>query len=638
MQSQHEILQQYWKYKEFRPLQLEIINSILSKTDTLALLPTGGGKSICYQVPAMMIEGMCLVITPLIALMKDQVDALKEKGISAEKIDSGSGWKHTNLILDNAHNQAYKFLYVSPERLKTQSFQARLQSLKISFVAVDEAHCISQWGYDFRPSYLEIAQIRNFLPDIPIIALTATATEVVKKDICEKLLFRKPNIFTKSFARANLSYSVFNEEDTEKKMLNIIKNVRGSAIIYVRSRRRTKELTKILIQNNEKADFYHAGLSFEERSIKQENWLKNKTRIIVSTNAFGMGIDKPDVSLVIHVDLPESLEAYYQEAGRAGRNEQKAYAVTIFKESDIENIRKKIALKYPSIDSIKKTYQSLANFYQIGAGEASESSYDFDFERFCKTYSLDLQETFYCIQQLSNQGFIKFDEEFYSPTKIFIPDNKELYKFQVENAAFDPFIKLILRNFGGEIFTDFVKISISNLASKFQLSALELEKGILQLHKLGLLVYEKQKDKSQIKFLEHRYTASELPFDKKFYNQRKSLELEKTEALIAYISNSKRCRTKILTEYFGEINDTDCGVCDNCIRNKKQQRIAEIETEMSTKILDLLANYQSFSLEEIMEKISTNDKEVFSDVIQKMLDLRQVSYLDNGFLTLKKFK
>lgn len=631
MLKPQDILLKYWKYDTFRSLQSEIINSVLEGKDTLALLPTGGGKSVCFQVPAMVLDGMCIVITPLIALMKDQVDNLKSKDITAAYIDSSMSFKEIHILLDNAVCHAYKFLYISPERLQSDSFKERLKFFKINILVVDEAHCISQWGYDFRPSYLEIAKIRDQIGAAPIIALTATATEVVKQDICSKLEFKTNNIFQKSFARSNLSYSVFNEDDKIKKMFQILKGVLGSGIIYVKSRKRTKQIALMLSQNNIKADFYNAGLGHEDRAIKQENWVKNRSRIMVATNAFGMGIDKPDVRLVIHLDIPESLEAYYQEAGRAGRDEKKAYGVALFNNDDLKEIKQKLTVKYPEILLIKKVYQALANHFQVASGGIDSISYDFDQDLFCKKFNFEMQTTFFALQHLAKQGFITLNEIFFSSARLFVPDNKELYKFQVENVKFDAFIKAILRIFGGSLYSDFVKISVNTLARRLNTSTETVEIFLAQLHDAGVVVYEKLKDKPQIGFLSNRFNVENLPFNQKMYSEQKQKDLLKMQSVFDYMENTIRCRTKILLEYFGELSNQDCGVCDHCIQKIKSQKQNLLVDQLQSQVIKHITQ-QEMTLDELFTIVDISDKQLFTLIIKKLLDNQLIEYKSSGRL------
>ena len=406
----HDILKQYWNYDSFRPLQEDIIQSILSRRDTLALLPTGGGKSVCFQVPALAKEGVCIVVTPLIALMKDQVEQLKRRRIMAAAIYSGMNWHEIDIVLDNCIHGTTKFLYVSPERLRTDIFLTRVKQMKVSLLAIDEAHCISQWGYDFRPAYLQIAAFRQLLPAVPLIALTASATDPVKIDICEKLEMREPAVFQSTFARANLSYSAFFEENKDARLLRILQNVQGSSIIYVRNRRRTKDVADWLNRNGIRADFYHAGVPNKQRSEKQEAWIRNRSRVMVATNAFGMGIDKPDVRSVIHIDLPDTLEAYYQEAGRVGRDGQRAYAVALYSQRDLDELARNVDQKYPPIDLLRRVYQALSNYYKVPVGGGEFDTFDFDLQDFTGTFGLPLSETHFAIKLIEEEGFVQLSE------------------------------------------------------------------------------------------------------------------------------------------------------------------------------------------------------------------------------------
>lgn len=624
------ILKQYWGYDFFRELQLEIINSIFSNCDTLALLPTGGGKSICFQVPAMMREGVCIVITPLIALMKDQVDQLRARGISAAYIDSSMGNRQAEFILDNTHNDAYKFLYVSPERLCKEDFRQRLKTYKITFFVVDEAHCISQWGYDFRPSYLKIAEIRSLLPKIPFIALTATATEQVKVDIVSKLGLVKSQLFQKSFARSNLSYSVFEEVLKKDRLVKVVKSVPGSAIVYVNSRRKTKEVAAILIENGINASFYHAGLTSQERFKKQDEWIKNKMRIIVSTNAFGMGIDKPDVRLVVHFDIPETLEAYYQEAGRGGRDQKKAYAVTLFNSGEVNELFRKLELKYPSIELLKKYYQALANYLQVAAGELDQDSKDFNFEEFAIQYQFDSKSAYYGLKQLAVLGFVVFDENVFESAKLYVPDNQALYKFQIENARFDGLIKLILRTYGGDLYRDFTPISVLNLATKAGIYPADVEQFFTNLQQLGLVVFQKQKDKPQIRFLNQRYLVEKLPIDTRNYTARRENEEKKLQAVAHYFQDQTTCRTRMLLSYFGEFYDEKCGVCDHCVRERKlKNKEVEVET-IKKEILVLLDKEKALYPSILVSLTSSKDPSFIQDAIRLLLDAHIIKYSNSG--------
>ncbi|QHT69683.1 RecQ family ATP-dependent DNA helicase [Rhodocytophaga rosea] len=630
MSQIHDILKRYWGYNAFRPLQEDIIQSVLLKQDTLALLPTGGGKSICFQVPALAVEGICIVISPLIALMKDQVEQLKKRNIPAVALYSGLTRREIDIILDNCVFNHYKFLYVSPERIQTELFIERVKRMKVSLLAIDEAHCISQWGYDFRPPYLEIIKLRDILPQIPVIALTATATKEVKADILDKLAFRQPKVYQKSFARENLSYSAFQEEDKERKMLTILQNVPGSAVVYTRSRKRTQQLAEWLLKTGISADFYHAGLNNDQRSYKQDAWINNHIRVIVATNAFGMGIDKPDVRTVIHMDLPDSLEAYYQEAGRAGRDEKKAYAVALFNKSDLEDLKHRVEQAFPPVDFIRRVYQSLANYYQIAAGSGYLANYNFELEDFCKTYKLQAGETYHALKRLEDEGFIQLNEAFFSPSKVFFTiDKKQLYEFQVANASYDPLIKMLLRLYGGELFTSFMIISEQALARQLQASRSDIEKMLTMLHSLQVLIYDKQKDKPQLTFTTVRFNTQDLPIQARHLEIRKQQELQKIGAVIDYVTHQNRCRTLLLLAYFDEISELECGVCDNCIEKKKQKDFKDYYYQHRKQIMEALSS-QEISVQQLLHRIKPKDEKALIDTLREMTNTGEIRYNAKG--------
>ncbi|MDX1904669.1 MAG: ATP-dependent DNA helicase RecQ [Thermonemataceae bacterium] len=630
----HQVLKQYWGYQHFRPLQEEIVVSVLSGIDTLALLPTGGGKSICFQVPAMCMEGLCIVVSPLIALMRDQVDNLRKKNINAYAIFSGMSRREIDHILDHCVYGKAKFLYVSPERLQTDLFKERLKKMKVALLAIDEAHCISQWGYDFRPPYLEITELRKLIPEVPCIALTATATEVVKGDIQEKLSFKpKREVFQKSFSRKNLSYSCFYEENKTQKVLQVLKNVQGSSVLYANTRKKVQEIAQILQQNKINADFYHAGLSNEERSRKQEAWIKNKTRVIVATNAFGMGIDKPDVRTVIHWDLPASLEAYYQEAGRAGRDEQKAYAVALYDKNDIEQLQISILKAYPSLTAIKNTYQMLANYYQLAIGAGNLASFDFDFNHFVKTFNLEVTEAHFSLKILNDEGLIQLSEAYYSPSKIlFLLNKNDLYAFQVANKNLEPLIQLLLRMYGGEVINYFTKISESAIAREAKTDSANIIKGLEILENLRVLIYEKQKDKPQLTFLSPRQNADTLAIDMEKINSRKERDLRKAKSVGHYVQHKNRCRTQLLLEYFGEISYEPCGVCDVCLQKKKEHRLSENYYELYRERIFKALEYKSLTIEELLAIIQPQTREALIEALQKIIEVGELEFTEENKL------
>lgn len=627
MEQTLSILKKYWGYDTFRAVQEEIVDAVLKGEDVLALLPTGGGKSICFQVPALAREGICIVVTPLIALMKDQVEQLNGRGIKAVAIFSGMSKSEIDIKLDNCVYGDVKFLYLSPERLQTDLFKERLRKMKVGLLAVDEAHCISQWGYDFRPAYLEIAEIREIIPDVNIIALTATATPEVRDDIQEKLLFKRHNVFQKSFARPNLSYSVRKVEDKEKKLLEVLKNVQGSAIVYTRTRKETKQTAAFLIKNGFSADFYNAGLSHEERTTKQDNWIKNRKRIMVATNAFGMGIDKPDVRVVVHMDIPQNLESYYQEAGRAGRDEQKAYAVIIYEETDIDDLKAQVAQQHPSVDSIKRIYQCLANYYKMAVGSGLGQSFDFDIQDFSDHYQLHHMEVYYVLKKLEEEGLVQFNESFYNPSQIhFKVDNRALYEFQIANAKYDYFLKALLRLYGGEVFNNFVKISEAQLAKVLGTTEAEVVKALSRLDEQNILNYDKKKEKPQVIFIVPRQDSTRLSLDKKRLAEREKTAREKMEAIINYVRSGDTCRTQLILEYFGETSYEQCGVCDVCLSKKHEEKDHDLES-YHLQIKHLIGE-EPLTVEELMENINPAEKEIFLDLIRQMIDSGELKYDD----------
>ncbi|QRR02873.1 RecQ family ATP-dependent DNA helicase [Dyadobacter sandarakinus] len=572
MTDLHAILKQYWGYDHFRPVQEDAILTILQGIDALVLLPTGGGKSVCFQVPVMMMEGVCIVVTPLIALMKDQVEQLKRRNIPAAAIYSGMGRNEIDITLDNCIHGNTKFLYVSPERLRTDIMIARTKLMKVCLLAIDEAHCISAWGYDFRPAYLLIAQFRQLIPGVRVMALTATATEEVRTDILDKLEMRNARVFKQSFARANLSYSAFQEENKERKLIQILKNVSGTAIVYVRTRKRTKDLADWLNRQGISAAAYHAGLPFRERSDRQSAWISNKLRVMVATNAFGMGIDKPDVRCVIHYDLPDSPEAYYQEAGRAGRDEAKAYAVALFNKLDLEELTASIERQYPPAEKIRRVYQALANYYKIPVGGGEFLGADFDIQEFTGTFGLPASETHYALKLLSEEGFIQLSENFSEPSRLhFLIDNRQLYDFQLRYPDFDPFIKLLLRLYGGELFSEYVRISETEIAQVFYAPETEVLRRLKFLQEREILDYEPRRDKPQLTWLTPRYDAANLPLNVYEIGRKKERDLAKAQAVVQYVSHTRICRTLLLLEYFNEFDAQECGICDNCLKKKKEE-------------------------------------------------------------------
>lgn len=625
------ILKQVFGFDDFRPVQKDVVDSVISGTDTLAILPTGGGKSLCYQVPGLAKEGICLVISPLIALMKDQVDNLKARGVKAVAIYSGMSFREIDTMLDNCIYGDFKFLYVSPERLKTEIFIERFKQMNINLIAVDEAHCISQWGYDFRPSYLEIAQIRAFQPQVNVIALTASATPEVCKDILEKLEMTRFREFHQSFSRKNLSYSVRIVENKLEKGTEILNRIPGTAIWYVRNRQGTQQLAKALNQMGISAAAYHAGMSSADRSAKQEAWKNNQVRVMVSTNAFGMGIDKPDVRVVIHSDLPENLENYYQEAGRAGRDGKKAFAVLLANEQDFEQVLGRAALVYPPIEYLRKVYQCLANFFQLAVGTNMLSSFDFDLSDFCQTYKLPVLDTFYALKVLEEEGFVEFNESFFAPSRAhFRVDPKRLYEIQIQYAKLDPVIKMMLRTYGGNLFSEYIRIQESKLAKSLEMKEYDLIKALQQLAKLEVLDYDQRKDTPQLTFLTQRYDAAKLPFNFQRIKLRKELTLEKAKSIVEYAHQSRICRSQFIQEYFGEKTDQECGICDLCVERKKSDQAELTEETVKNKILETLARFGELGEYEVFEKINKPASSNHLRLLRQLVDEGKVSTASEG--------
>lgn len=591
----HQVLKQYWGFDTFRALQEEIVQSVLDGNDTLALMPTGGGKSICFQVPALLQPGICVVVSPLIALMKDQVENLKERGIEAVAIVSGMGKREVDILLDNCVYGKIKFLYISPERLSSPLVQERIRHMNVNLFAIDEAHCISQWGYDFRPPYLQLAELRQLHSKVPILALTATATQQVADDIVSKLAFKKGfQVFRKSFERSNLSYVVAKEENKLKRLLKLVNTVKGSGIVYVRNRRETQELARQLALEGIKADFYHAGLAAEVRSQKQDDWKANKLRVIVATNAFGMGIDKPDVRFVAHMDLPESLEAYYQEAGRAGRDEKKSYAVLLYTDSDVKALERKLAQGSPSLADIQLVYHQLGNHFQVAYGAGEGLLFPFDLAEFCKKYKLEPIKTINILKVLSLEGYVGLTESVYLPSRLqVVVDYEALYSFQLSNTAYEPLIKTLLRSYGG-LYDQYVPIKEQDLAKRLKITAIQVTQMLTKLNDMQLIAYEPKTDQPQVQFIRPRVDRTHLGIDYTFLAQRQAIYKKQVESVLSY-ANEPICRSQQLLYYFDEHTKETCGVCDICIGARKKisdvklkNAIIEIVSKTPLSITDLV--------------------------------------------------
>ena len=643
MTSYQDILRQYWGYDDFRGIQREIIESIGSGHDTLGLMPTGGGKSITFQVPALSKEGTCIVITPLIALMKDQVENLRRRGIRAAAIYSGLTREEIVITLENCIFGAVKILYVSPERLSSELFQTKLRHMHVSFITVDEAHCISQWGYDFRPSYLEIAKIRKFLPGIPVLALTATATPQVVDDICDKLSRNVEcgmrnenshipfNVFRMSFERRNLAYVVRQATDKREQLIHILKNVKGTAIVYTRSRRRTKEFAELLNEAGISATFYHAGLDTATKDERQIAWQNDKTRVMVATNAFGMGIDKPDVRVVIHVDCPDSVEAYFQEAGRAGRDGQKAYAVLLYNDADHRKLEKRISDTFPEKDFIREVYEHLAYFYQIGVGSGYNHTFEFNIDKFCHAFRHFPIQVDSALKILNRAGYIEYTEEQDNQARVmFTVSRNELYRLENNTDNEERVITALLRNYGG-LFTDYNYIDESFIAQQCGLQSQQVYLILKNLSQRHILHFIPQKKTPYIRYAQRREDKEHIQLMPVIYEERKAQFAERIHAMIAYATNDSVCRSRQLLRYFGEDNDHDCRQCDVCLSHRPEGMVSEPRlNEAMEKILDLLNDGKPHPITDL------RDIQLPSDELNAAIDyLFQEEYIrqDDGLLT-----
>jgi ATP-dependent DNA helicase RecQ len=632
LEKYKNILSQYWGYSDFRSLQDKIILSIGSKRDTLGLMPTGGGKSITFQVPALAVEGVCIVITPLIALMKDQVENLRNRGIKAVAVYSGMTKDEILVALDNCILGDYKFLYISPERLATEIFRKKLEQMTVSFLVVDESHCISQWGYDFRPSYLRIADIRSLLPGVPVLAVTATATPEVVNDIQEKLHFKEKNVFQKSFERKNLAYVVRNTTDKERQLLKILENVGGSAIVYVRDRKKTKEIADFLNQNNITADYYHAGLRNETKDKKQEVWKTDKCRVMVSTNAFGMGIDKPDVRLVVHIDLPDSLEAYFQEAGRAGRDEKRAYAVLLYSKSDSTKLKKRIPDNFPEKDKIKRVYEALGNYFQLAVGDGQGIIYDFNLIDFCTKFKFNFLQAFSSLKILQQAGYIELTDEQDNPSRfMFTIFRDELYKLKYENPLLGNLIALLLRLHSG-MFVDFVRINEDELAMRLKATREDVYHALLNLSKQNIIKYIPAKKTPFIIYSQNRLEINQIRLEKEIYEERKTRFEERIKSVLNYVETENICRNKILLHYFGEKNFQSCNVCDVCLKNK-EKNLNSNEFENIKNDINTLLHQSSITLEELIGNLKYDEDKCLK-TIRFMIDNEILKYDENMKLML----
>jgi ATP-dependent DNA helicase RecQ len=622
MNIYQQILIRYWGYPDFRPVQEDIIKSVAAGHDTLGLLPTGGGKSLTFQVPTLAGDGMCLVVTPLIALMKDQGEKLIQKGIKAMALHSGLSREEIDIGLNNAIYGNFKFLYVSPERLTTDIFRIRLPQMNLSLVTVDEAHCISQWGYDFRPSYMKIAELREIIPEIPFLALTATATGKVIDDIQEKLKFRKKNVLRASFQRKNLVYTVKNVEDKDSYLLDLLNQLNGSGIVYARSRKKARDLANYLRQEKISCDYYHAGLAQESRSRKQSEWMTGHTRVIIATNAFGMGIDKPDVRFVIHMDIPDSIESYFQEAGRAGRDGKLAHAVLLYSPSDKKNVDQRVIRNYPEIDEIKQIYRAIGNYYQIPVGTARNQVFDFNVADFAARYKLSIMTIYSSLKFLQMEGYMELTEEIYNPSKLkFLISRDELYKFQIANVDFDAFIKLILRTYTG-LFTDYVTIYEESLANQAKVKPELIIQYLKRLSSMGIIRYIPQKKTPVIIFTEERLDVKSLHISKEHYLDRKREYIDRLDTLMEYASGRNRCRSLFLLAYFGEKGEDKCGQCDVCMQDQELD-VNKYEFDRAVGEARTLLRNKPLSLDELVkELVLPREKSII--VIRWLLDHNKI--------------
>ena len=628
------LLKQYWGYDDFRGIQREIIESIGSGHDTLGLMPTGGGKSITFQVPALAQEGTCIVITPLIALMKDQVDNLRRRGIRAAAIYSGLTHEEIIVTLENCIFGNVRILYVSPERLSSELFQTKLRHMRVSFITVDEAHCISQWGYDFRPSYLEIAKIRKLVPDAPVLALTATATPAVVKDIQDKLTLKAErtfNVFRMSFERTNLTYVVRHTTDKRKELIHILSSVKGTAIVYARSRRRTKEFSEMLNEAGIPATFYHAGLDTTVKDERQQAWQHDQVRVMVSTNAFGMGIDKPDVRLVIHIDCPDSIEAYFQEAGRAGRDGFKAYAVLLYNDADERKLEKRIADTFPEKDYIRQVYEHLAYFYQIGVGSGYNHTFEFNIDKFCHTFRHFPIQVDSALKILNRAGYIEYTEEQDNQARVmFTIGRNDLYRLENTSPNEEKIITALLRNYGG-LFTDYNYIDESFIASQTQLEPHQVYMTLKGLSQRHILHFIPQKKTPYIRYTQRREDMEHIMLPPAVYEERKKQYEERIHAVIKYATNDQVCRSRQLLRYFGEDDSHDCHLCDVCLAHRPEGKVTEARfTNAMEQILARLDDGKPHPITDLRDiQLPTDELDAALEYLLQEETIRQ----DDGLLT-----
>lgn len=629
-----EILKEYWGYDNFRGIQEDIIQSIGSGRDTLGLMPTGGGKSITFQVPAMAKEGLCIVITPLIALMKDQVRNLRDRGIKAIAIYSGMTREEIIIALENCIFGNYKFLYISPERLDTEIFRIKLRSMNVSMITVDESHCISQWGYDFRPAYLKISEIRTLLPDVPVLALTATATPEVVKDIQQRLAFKEENVFRMSFERKNLAYIVRKTENKTEELLHILKHVSGSAIVYAHNRKRTKEYSQILNENGITATFYHAGLSNETKDLRQKSWVSGETRVMVATNAFGMGIDKPDVRLVVHIDIPDSPEAYFQEAGRGGRDGKKAYAVLLYAKSDKTTLKKRISDTFPEKDYIRTVYEHLNYYYQMAMGDGYGCTREFNIDEFCRNFKHFPIQVDSALKILMRAGYLEYtDEQDNNSRLMFTLTKEELYRIHETSPETEKLINVILRSYTG-VFTEYAYINEETLSLRTGMTRQQVYDTLISLTRRRILHYIPRKKTPYIIYTRERQEADRLIFTKEVYEDRKDSFIKRIKAMTEYAESDDKCRSRMLLLYFGEKNEHNCGQCDVCLAAHSSGIKQGVFDEISKQIENILKE-KDMPVADLINKLDNDDKDTVANIISYLL-AEEILYQKNGILSLSK--
>ena len=648
-QRLHETLAKYWGYSAFRPGQDAIIHSVMAGCDTLALMPTGGGKSLTYQVPTLARDGLCIVITPLIALMKDQVDRLRQMGVSATAIHSGMSYTQIDIALDNCVYGDMKFLYVAPERLATEAFRLRVQRMKVTLLAVDEAHCISQWGYDFRPPYLRIAELRRLLPDVPILALTASATQLVSNDIMKHLGFKQPNILRSSFSRPNLSYSVRHTDDKDEQLLRVIRNVEGCGIVYVRSREGCEQLTEKLLQNGIKASYYHAGLPHAERNIRQDEWASGKVRIMVATNAFGMGIDKADVRFVVHYAMCDSLENYYQEAGRAGRDGKRSYALLLVASNDDQRISKRFEAEFPPLDEVKSIYEKICSHLQVAIGDGLYNSLVFNMQEFCQREHIYMGKVRSALKLLSQNGYMTLIEEMENPAKIlFTVSRDDLYKIRIDRQDLDHIIRTLLRRYNG-IFTEFKAIDEREISALTGYTVEKVKELLKRMWQMRIIRYIPANTSPMIFFDEERLPTKDIYISPDTYLHRKRLISERFNSMIEYAENETECRSVLLQRHFGDTQAQPCGICDICLAERRRLKeennskaaannsadnVTTTNSSISNNILSLIKS-RNISAREVMREVSC-EPHLVAKIIDELKAQGKISLSNEGKLVINE--